>query len=151
MDLDILEARLDSAKQEAALRTRHDSILQALEGRFGDKAEAVKPDMMSLPLHEDWLDELLKLAATCPNIATFHKAVFTYRWQDEQGCIGRGRSARKKSREAILKMLGIRFGSKAGPIEAELNAIEDVDRLHALFEHAAECPNFASFRKELLS
>jgi hypothetical protein len=23
------------------------------------------------------------------------------------------------------------------------------NRLHALFDHAAECPNFASFRKEL--
>jgi hypothetical protein len=44
MDLDILEARLDQAKQEAALRTRHESILQALQGRFGAKAQAVEPD-----------------------------------------------------------------------------------------------------------
>jgi hypothetical protein len=105
--------------------------------------------MMSLPLHEDWLDELAKVAATCPNIATFHKAVFTYVWQDEQCSLGRGPSARKKSREAILKMLGIRFGSKAGQIEAELKAIEDDDRLHALFDHAAECANLAAFRKQL--
>jgi hypothetical protein len=149
MDLDILEARLDQAKQEAALRTRHESILQALQGRFGAKAQAVEADMMSLPLHEDWLDDLLKLAATCPNIATFHKAVFTYVWQDEQCSLARGPSARKKSRDASLKMLGIRFGSKAGQIEAELKSIEDDDRLHALFDAAAECPNLAAFRKQL--
>jgi hypothetical protein len=150
MDLDLLEARPDQAKHEAALRARHEFILQALKGRFGEKAQAVEPDMMSLPLHEDWLDELVKVAATCPNIATFHKAAFAYVWHDEWCRLGRGPSAREKSRDAILKMLGIRFGSRAGQVEAELKAIEDDDRLHALFDHAAECPNFAAFRRQLL-
>jgi hypothetical protein len=149
MDLDLLEARLDQEKNLAALYARRDGILQVLEGRFGDKAKAVQPDLEYFPLFEDWLDELFDLSTTSRDIASVHKAVFTYLWQDQRNRIGSGSDAREQSREAILKLLGIRFGKKVGKIEAELKAIEDDDRLRTLFDHAAECPDLASFCGQL--
>jgi hypothetical protein len=147
MDLDLLEARLDQEKRLAAMRTRREGILEVLEGRFGDKAQAMKLDLVNFPLHEDWLDELFYLATTSPDMASVHKVVFTYLWQDQRNGISRGPAAREQSREAIIKLLGIRFGKRLGKVEAELKAIEDDDRLRALFDHAAECPDLASFRE----
>ncbi len=51
--------------------------------------------------------------------------------------------------EYILRLLVLRFGIAAGDIEAQLNSIDDEERLGKLFDLAATCPDLDSFHKQL--
>ncbi len=50
----------------------------------------------------------------------------------------------------ILGFLKKRFGPIPAETLTELEAIQDVDRLEALAEWAAECPNLDAFRARLI-
>ena len=50
--------------------------------------------------------------------------------------------------EMILRILVARFRIAAPDIEAELNSIDDDERLNQLVDLAATCPDFDSFRKQ---
>ncbi len=49
----------------------------------------------------------------------------------------------------ILRILIARFRIAAPDLEAELNSIDDDDRLNELVDLAATCPDLDSFRKQL--
>jgi hypothetical protein len=147
IDLDLVEVMLEEEKQQKAHQVRRDSIVKRLESRFGFDAWAVKRDLDNL--REDDIDELSDLAVGCPDLASFHQTAFIRRWSNQQSHLGRGAEAREKTRQAILKMLGIRFGSKAARLERDLDTIDDDDRLRDLFDQAAHCSSLGEFRERL--
>lgn len=51
----------------------------------------------------------------------------------------------------IIRVLQARFGALSGNIESSLRAIQSEDRLNALIEIAAQCPDLESFRSQLPS
>jgi hypothetical protein len=147
--LDLVEIMLEEEKQEKALHIRRESIVKSLEARFGFDAWAVRRDLDGFPGHE--LDELAELAAACPDLASFHQEAFTRSWAKQREFLGDGPKARDESREAVLKMLRIRFGSKAARLEGDLDAIDDDNRLRDLFDRDARCASLGEFRERLLS
>jgi hypothetical protein len=148
-NLDLVESMLEQEKQEKVVHARWESIVKALEARFGYAAWAVRDDLGYLP--EDDIDEFSHIAADCPDLASFHQAAFTRSWPKQRTYLGRGPEAMEKTRQAILKILGIRFGIKAGRLERDLDAIDSDDRLHALFDRAAQCASLGEFRERVSS
>jgi hypothetical protein len=147
IDLDLVEVMLEEQKRQKVQQVRRDSIVKRLESRFGTDAWAVKRDLDDLP--EDDINELSDLAVGSPDLASFHQAAFIRRWSNQQSALDRGAEAREKTRQAILKMLGIRFGSKAARLERDLDAIDDDDRLRDLFDQAAHWSSLGEFRDRL--
>ena len=147
VNLDLLEVMLEEEKRGKALHEKRESIVKSLEARFGYDAWDVSGDLDHLP--EDDIAELSVLAADCPDLASFHQAAFTRSWAKQQSYLGRGADAQEKTRQAILKMLGIRFGIKAGRVERDLDAIKIDHRLHDLFDLATRCASLGEFRERL--
>jgi hypothetical protein len=56
---------------------------------------------------------------------------------------------RRTFRNAIDKLLVIRFGPDAEKIKGQIDTINDDDRLNHPFESAATCPDLNSFRNQL--
>jgi hypothetical protein len=59
------------------------------------------------------------------------------------------RLLRETRQEDIVRVLVARFRIAAPDVEAELNSINDDDRLNELVDLAATCPDLDSFRKQL--
>ncbi len=147
IDLDLVEVMLEREKQEKALHDRRRSVVESLDARFGFDAWAVSGDLDNLP--EEEIDELSEFALHCPDLASFHQEALTRSWVKHRRYSGGDGEAREESRQAILKMLRIRFGSKAGRLEGDLDAIDDDDRLRDLFDRAARCASLGEFRERL--
>lgn len=148
-DLDLVEVMLEEEKQQKALHERQVAIVKSLEVRFGYDAWKVLDDLDRLP--EEEIGELSHLAIDCADLASFHQGAFTRGWARQQEYLGRGAEAREKTRQAIIKMLGIRCGIRAGRLESDLDAIEDNDRLPELSDRAIRCPSLEEFRERLYS
>jgi len=74
IDLGILEDTIALEKRCAALRATQNSILVALEGRFGAKARTLETKIKAIDIFEDdRLDELLKHAVTCRTLGSFRE------------------------------------------------------------------------------
>jgi hypothetical protein len=74
IDLGILEDTIALENRHAALSATQDSILVALECRFGAKARTLETKIKAIGIFEDdRLDELLKHAATCRTLDSFRK------------------------------------------------------------------------------
>jgi hypothetical protein len=74
IDLGILEDTIALEKHHAAVAATQNSILVALEGRFGTKARKLETKIKAISIFEDdRLDELVRHAATCPTLDSFRK------------------------------------------------------------------------------
>lgn len=146
-NLDLVEAMLEEEKQEKALHARRDALVRSPVGRFGYEAWTVRGELNHLP--GDEIDELAKLADDCADLVSFHREAFIRSWAKQRKFLGDGPEARDESREAVLKMLRIRFGSKAVRLERDLDAIDDGDRLRDRFDRAARCASLGEFRERL--
>ena len=71
MDLGILEDRLAQEKCFKTMAVTRKKILGIPESRFGTGARAVEAGISNI--REQRLDDLLKLALRCPDLASFHK------------------------------------------------------------------------------
>ncbi len=60
-----------------------------------------------------------------------------------------GEAAREAAIEGLMTVLEVRFGDKAGELEASLNAIDDASRLKELIKQAATARSLNSFRKQV--
>jgi len=72
IDLGLLEDSLARDKRLAALSSTHNTLLIALESRFGAKARELESRIRAIE-HKDLLQELLELAATCRTLGSFRK------------------------------------------------------------------------------
>jgi hypothetical protein len=74
IDLGLREDSIALKKRWAALRSTQNTILVALEGRFGAKARTMETQIKAIGIfEEDRLDELLKHAVTCRTLGSFRK------------------------------------------------------------------------------
>jgi hypothetical protein len=145
-DLDLVEVMLEEEKQEKAFHARRDALVRSLEVRFRYEAWTVRGELNDLPG-----DDIDELADDCADLVSFHREAFIRSWVKLRKFLGDGPEARDESREAVLKMLRIRFGSKAVRLERDLDAIDDGDRLRDLFDRAARCASLREFRERLSS
>jgi hypothetical protein len=66
----VLQELIADCERKAALETRQKVVVEILVARFGDEAKALEAEITSVG---DRLGDYLKVAATCPDLASFRK------------------------------------------------------------------------------
>ena len=69
----LLRKIIDEETEKARREAERDSIITFLAARFGPEAEALRADLKKIG--DAGLKELLGLAATCPDLASFREQI----------------------------------------------------------------------------